>query len=230
MLTELKREAYEANLSLPRHGLVHLNFGNASALDRRRGIFAIKPSGVDYAELRPADMVLVDIEGKRVEGKLRPSSDTPTHAALYRGFPHAAGIVHTHSLYGTAFAQAGKAIPALGTTHADFFHGPIPVTRGLTRQEIAGDYEVETGRVICATFAQRDAEAIPGVLVKSHAPFVWGPSAAKAVENAVALELCAQLAYFTLQIGSAKIVLDPHLHRRHFTRKHGPTAYYGQAK
>ncbi len=228
MLTELKREAYEANLSLPRHGLIHLNFGNASALDRQRGIFAIKPSGVDYVALRPADMVLVDLAGQTVEGKLRPSSDTPTHAALYRGFAHAAGVVHTHSLYGTAFAQAGKAIPALGTTHADFFHGAVPVTRALTRKEIAGDYEIETGKVICATFDGHDSEAIPAVLVRSHAPFVWGPTVAKAVENAVALEFCAQLAFFTQQIGGAKLNLDPHLHRRHFTRKHGPSAYYGQ--
>jgi L-ribulose-5-phosphate 4-epimerase len=173
-------------------------------------------------------MVLVDLAGKTVEGRLRPSSDTPTHAVLYRGFAQAAGVVHTHSLYGTAFAQAGKEIPPLGTTHADFFHGPVPVTRGLTKREIAGDYEIETGNVICERFAQLNAEAIPAVLVKSHAPFVWGPSVAKAVENAVALELCAQLAFYTLQISTAKVVLDPHLHGRHFTRKHGPSAYYGQ--
>jgi L-ribulose-5-phosphate 4-epimerase len=228
MLTELKREAFEANLSLPRHGLVHLNFGNASALDRRRGLFAIKPSGVDYSKLRVRDMVLVDLEGKRVEGTLRPSSDTPTHAAIYRGFAHAGGVVHTHSLHATAFAQAGKPIPVFGTTHADFFHGPIGVTRPLTRSEIAGEYEKETGQVICAAFRGRDSEAIPAVLVRGHAPFAWGPTAAKAVENAVAVELCAQLALFTLQINPSTRALNGSLHRRHFTRKHGPAAYYGQ--
>lgn len=230
MLTELKREAYEANLALPRHGLVHLNFGNASALDRARGIFAIKPSGVDYDELRPADMVLVDVNGERVEGKLRPSSDTPTHAALYRGFPAAGGVVHTHSLYATAFAQAGRPIPALGTTHADYFHGPVPVTRLMRQREISGAYEAETGRVICAAFAQGDPEAVPAVLVQRHGPFSWGPNVAKAVENAVALEFCAQLAAVTLGIESRIGPLDRHLHAKHFTRKHGPSAYYGQKK
>jgi L-ribulose-5-phosphate 4-epimerase len=228
MLTELKREAYEANLSLPRHGLVHLNFGNASALDRGRGIAAIKPSGVDYAELRPGDMVLVDLEGRRVEGRLRPSSDTPTHLELYRGFRQARGVAHTHSIFATSFAQAGRPIPALGTTHADFFRGPVPVTRRLTRKEIGGSYEAETGRVILERFARLDPEEIPGVLVIHHGPFAWGPSAKAAVENAVAIELCARLAFHTLRLGPLGGEMPPALLDRHFLRKHGPGAYYGQ--
>jgi L-ribulose-5-phosphate 4-epimerase len=228
MLTELKREAYEANLALPRHGLVHLNFGNASALDRLRGIFAIKPSGVDYPQLRAAAMVLVDLEGRRVEGRLRPSSDTPTHAELYRGFSKIGGIVHTHSIYATAFAQAGRPIPALGTTHADFFFGDVPVTRKLRKSEIEAAYEIETGRVIRETFAQRDPEETPAVLVNRHAPFTWGPNAAKAVENAVALELCARLAGYTLRLEPGISSLEKPLLERHFLRKHGAAAYYGQ--
>jgi L-ribulose-5-phosphate 4-epimerase len=228
MLTELKREAYEANMELPRQGLVHLNFGNASALDRRRGVIAIKPSGVFYDRLRPADMVLVDLEGKRVEGRLRPSSDTPTHLELYRGFAHAGGIVHTHSVHATAFAQAGRPIPILGTTHADFFCGEIPVTRPLRGSEIRGRYEVETGRVIRERFARLNGEDIPGVLVSQHGPFAWGPTAARAVENAVALELCARLAHLTLGLRPVSPRLLPALLDRHFRRKHGPDAYYGQ--
>ncbi len=228
MLTELKREAYEANMELPKHGLVHLNFGNASALDRRRGIIAIKPSGVFYDRLRPVDMVLVDLEGKRVEGRLRPSSDTPTHLELYRGFGHAGGIVHTHSLHATAFAQAGRPVPLLGTTHADFFCGEIPVTRPLRKSEIRGGYEIETGRVIRERFARLSAEDIPGVLVSQHGPFAWGPTAAKAVENAVALELCARLAHLTLSLRPVSPQLLAALLDRHFRRKHGPDAYYGQ--
>jgi L-ribulose-5-phosphate 4-epimerase len=228
MLTELKREAYEANLSLPAHGLVPLNFGNASVLDRRRAILAIKPSGVDYAALRPADMVLVDLDGRKVEGRLQPSSDTATHVELYRGFEHAAGVVHTHSVCATAFAQAGVAIPVLGTTHADFFDGPIPVTRALTRREIAGAYEVETGRVIVERFARIDPKEVPAALVLHHGPFTWGPSAAKAVENAVALELCARLAIETMRLRPSGGRIPPALISRHFRRKHGPGAYYGQ--
>jgi L-ribulose-5-phosphate 4-epimerase len=228
MLTELKREAYEANLSLREHGLVPLNFGNASALDRRRGILAIKPSGVDYARLRPADMVLVDLEGRRVEGKLRPSSDTPTHVELYRGFKHAGGIAHTHSPRATAFAQAGRPIPVLGTTHADYFNGPVPVTRRLTAKEIGGGYEAETGRVILERFSRLDADEIPGVLVIHHGPFAWGATAAKAVENAVAMELCAGMALDTIGLGPAGPLISPVLTGRHFRRKHGPRAYYGQ--
>jgi L-ribulose-5-phosphate 4-epimerase len=228
MLTELKREAYEANLALPRHGLVHLNFGNASAVDRRRGIFAIKPSGVDYPQLRPSAMVLVDLDGRRVEGRLRPSSDTPTHAELYRGFSKIGGIVHTHSIYATAFAQAGRPIPALGTTHADFFFGDVPVTRKLRKSEIEAAYEIETGRVIREAFARRDPTETPAVLVNRHAPFTWGPNAAKAVENAVALELCARLAGYTLRLQPGISSLERPLLERHFLRKHGATAYYGQ--
>ncbi|HXQ82227.1 MAG TPA: L-ribulose-5-phosphate 4-epimerase AraD [Opitutaceae bacterium] len=228
MLTELKREAYEANMELPAHGLIHLNFGNASALDRARAIMAIKPSGVLYARLRPADMVLVDLDGKRVEGRLRPSSDTPTHVELYRGFGHACGIVHTHSLYATAFAQAGRPIPVLGTTHADFFCGEIPATRPLTRREIRGAYEIETGRVILERFSKLSAEEIPGVLVAHHGPFAWGRTAAEAVENAVAVELCARLAFLTLNLRPAGARIPPALLDRHFRRKHGPGAYYGQ--
>ena len=229
MLTELKREAYEANLALPAHGLVHLNFGNASALDRRRGIFAIKPSGVDYPELKVAAMVLVDLEGRVVEGKLRPSSDTPTHAELYRGFAKIAGIVHTHSIYATAFAQAGRPIPALGTTHADYFFGEVPVTRLLQKVGDRGlAYEIETGRVIRETFARKDPAETPGVLVNRHAPFAWGPTAAKAVENAVALELCARMALYTLQLEPGRSAIERPLLNRHFLRKHGDAAYYGQ--
>src|SRR5271157_64806 len=228
MLTELKREAYEANMQLPAHGLIHLNFGNASALDRGRAIMAIKPSGVLYDRLRPADMVLVDLEGKRVEGRLRPSSDTPTHVELYRGFRHACGVVHTHSPYATAFAQAARPIPVLGTTHADFFCGEVPVTRSLTGREIRGGYETETGRVILERFSKLSAEEIPGVLVAHHGPFAWGPTAAKAVENAVAVELCARLAFLTLDLRPAGARIARALLDRHFRRKHGPEAYYGQ--
>ena len=228
MLTELKREAYEANLRLPAHGLVHLNFGNASALDRPRGIVAIKPSGVDYSSLRPADMVLVDLDGKKVEGRLRPSSDTPTHLALYRRFKGVGGVAHTHSIYATAFAQAGLPVPVLGTTHSDFFNGPIPVTRELTAREIAGSYEAETGAVIIERFARLDPGAVPGVLVNRHGPFAWGHTAAEAVENAVALELCARLAYHTLRLRPKGARFPAALLGRHFNRKHGTGAYYGQ--
>lgn len=230
MLTELKREAFEANLRLPAAGLVHLNFGNASAVDRSRGLIAIKPSGVDYDRLRARDMVLVDLEGKRVEGRLRPSSDTATHLVIYRAFPHAGGVVHTHSISATSFAQAERPVPVLGTTHADFFNGAVPVTRRLTRREIAGAYEEETGRVIVERFARLDPREIPAVLVACHGPFCWGESADKAVENAVALELCAALALNALALGPRSPRIAAALLRRHFSRKHGPSAYYGQKR
>jgi L-ribulose-5-phosphate 4-epimerase len=228
MLTELKREALEANLALPAHGLVHLNFGNASAIDRRRGVIAIKPSGVSYEKLRAADMVLVDLNGKTVEGRLRPSSDTPTHLVLYRKFARIGGVAHTHSVHATAFAQAGLAIPVMGTTHADFFNGPVPVTREMTRSEVEGRYETETGSVIIERFSRLDPGEVPGVLVNRHGPFTWGRTAAEAVENAVALELCARLAAQTLALRTQGGKFPAALLSRHFHRKHGAGAYYGQ--
>jgi L-ribulose-5-phosphate 4-epimerase len=228
MLKELREQACEANRSLPGHGIVHLNFGNASALDRARGILAIKPSGVDYAGLRPSDMVLVDLEGRVVEGRLRPSSDTPTHVELYRRLASVGGIVHTHSVHATAFAQAGRPIPALGTTHADFFFGEVPVTRALRRAEIERDYELNTGRVICERLARLDPAEAPGVLVRRHAPFAWGPTVGKAVENAVAIELCARMAFLSLLLRPSLQPIDAALLAKHFRRKHGSSAYYGQ--
>jgi L-ribulose-5-phosphate 4-epimerase len=231
MLTELKREAYEANLLLPKHGLINLTFGNASALDRARGIFAIKPSGVEYAALKPADMVLVDLAGKKVEGKLHPSSDTPTHRGLYLAFGSVGGIVHTHSSHATAFAQAGRPVPVFGTTHADYFFGDIPVTRKMTAQEISGGaYEWETGRVIVERFHGLDPLDCPAVLVNRHAPFAWGPTVAKAVEVAVAAECCAHLALMSLQLQPRLRPIERALLHKHFKRKHGPGAYYGQKK
>ena len=230
MLTELKREAYEANLALPRHGLINLTFGNASAIDRRRGIFAIKPSGVDYAELRPNHMVLVDLEGKKVEGRLNPSSDTPTHRRLFLAFKKIGGVVHTHTSCATAFAQAGRAIPVFGTTHADYFNGDIPVTRKLTDFEIGGAYEWETGNVIVERFLADDLNPLdfPGVLVNRHAPFTWGSTVGKAVEVAVAVECVAHLAQMSLQLAPKLRKIEPELLAKHFDRKHGPGAYYGQ--
>lgn len=230
MLTELKREAYEANVALPRHGLINLTFGNASALDRARGIFAIKPSGVPYEVLRPTDMVLVDLDGKIVEGKLNPSSDTPTHRRLFRAFPALGGVVHTHSSHATAFAQAGRAIPIFGTTHADYFNGDIPVTRRMTKAEIARDYEWNTGAVIVERFARGKMDPLdfPGVLVNRHAPFTWGPTVAKAVEVAVAVECIADMALMSLQLAPRLKTIEPELLARHFKRKHGPGATYGQ--
>ena len=230
MLTELKREAYEANLALPGHGLVHLNFGNASALDRGKGIFAIKPSGVDYHILKPSQMVLVDLDGKIVEGSHRPSSDTPTHRILYRGLAGAAGVVHTHSTHATAFAQAGKPIPALGTTHADYFEGPVPVSRSLAASEIRSEYEVNTGIAILESVKGLRMEENGAALVLWHAPFAWGGSVGKAVEMAVALEFCAKLALESLRIAPARKPMPEVLHKKHFFRKHGPDAYYGQPK
>lgn len=230
MLTELKREAYEANLLLPKHGLINLTFGNASAVDRARGIFAIKPSGVDYSVLKAADMVLVDLEGKKVEGKLNPSSDTPTHRRLYLGFASIGGIVHTHSSCAAAFAQAGRSVPIFGTTHADYFYGNIPVTRKMTAKEIASAYEWETGNVILERFKKIDPLDCPAVLVNRHAPFTWGPTVAKAVEVAVAAECCAHMALMSLQLEPKLRPIEPELLNKHFKRKHGPDAYYGQKK
>jgi L-ribulose-5-phosphate 4-epimerase len=205
-----------------------MRFGNASAIDRRRGIVAIKPSGVDYDSLRPSDIVLVDLDGKTVEGKLRPSSDTPTHLELYRAFSAIGGIVHVHSPFATAFSQACLPIPALGTTHADFFRGAVPVTRPLSTREIDGDYEVETGRAIVEAFRLLDPTEVPAVLVCRHAPFTWGATVADAVENALALELCAGIAAKSLELNPALVGMGPALLDRHFFRKHGPKATYGQ--
>jgi len=228
MLEELKREAYEANIALPKHGLINLTFGNASAVDRSKGIFAIKPSGVDYAALTPADMVLVDFEGKKVEGKLNPSSDTPTHRRLFLAFEKIGGVVHTHSSHATAFAQAGRAIPIFGTTHADYFFGDIPVTRKLTAQEISTAYEWETGNVILERFKGLDPLDFPAVLVNRHAPFTWRPTVAGAVEVAVAVECIAHMALMSLQLEPKLPPIESELLNKHFKRKHGPGAYYGQ--
>jgi L-ribulose-5-phosphate 4-epimerase len=230
MLEDLKREAYEANLALPREGLINLTFGNASAIDRTRGIFAIKPSGVDYSVLKADDMVLVDLEGKKVEGALNPSSDTPTHRRLFLAFDKIGGVVHTHSSHATAFAQAGRSIPCFGTTHADYFYGEVPVTRKMTAEEIARAYEWETGNVIVERFTSSSLSPIDfsGVLVNRHAPFTWGATVAKAVEVAVALECCAQMALMSLQLNPSLAPIESELLNKHFNRKHGPGAYYGQ--
>ena len=228
MFKELKREAYEANVALPRHGLINLTFGNASAIDRATGVFAIKPSGIDYAKLRPKDMVVVDLEGRKVEGPLNPSSDTPTHRRLFLAFPNIGGVVHTHSSHATAFAQAGRPIPNFGTTQADYFNGEVSVTRKMTPAEIATDYEWETGKVIVETMQNRDPADFPGVLVNRHAPFTWGPSVAKAVEAAVALECIAHMALMSLQLNPGLEPIEDELLNKHFQRKHGVKAYYGQ--
>jgi L-ribulose-5-phosphate 4-epimerase len=227
--TELKREAYEANVSLPRHGLINLTFGNASAVDRARGVFAIKPSGVDYTAMTVEDMVIVDFDGKRVEGTLNPSSDTPTHRRLLMAFEEIGGVVHTHSSHATAFAQAGMPIPIFGTTHADYFNGEIPVTRKMTVEEIGTAYEWETGNVIVERLGNVDPLDFPGVLVNRHAPFTWGKTVAKAVEVAVAVECIAHMAMMSLQLAPKLPQIEPELLAKHFKRKHGPGAYYGQS-
>ncbi|MNZ51897.1 L-ribulose-5-phosphate 4-epimerase UlaF [compost metagenome] len=228
MLEALKQQVLEANLELPKYGLVTFTWGNVSAIDRESGLFVIKPSGVPYEELKAEHMVVLDLEGRVVEGDLRPSSDTPTHLVLYRSFPNIGGIVHTHSPWGTSWAQAGRAIPAYGTTHADYFYGEIPVTRAMTREEIEGAYELETGNVIVERFADLDPDQVPGVLVHAHAPFVWGKDAHNAVHNAVVLEEVAKIGARMLQINPVTPSMDQTLLDRHFLRKHGANAYYGQ--
>lgn len=230
MFAELRREAYEANLALQRNGLINLTFGNASAVDRRRGVFAIKPSGVSYDAMKPEDIVIVDLEGNRIDGALNPSSDTPTHRHLYLAFPGIGGVVHTHSSHATAFAQAGRPIPIFGTTHADYFNGDVPVTRKMTKEEIEGAYEWETGKVIAERFSGIDPLEFPGVLVDRHAPFTWGVNAAKAVEAAIALECVAGMALLSLQLAPGLDRIEPELLSKHFSRKHGSTAYYGQGE
>jgi L-ribulose-5-phosphate 4-epimerase len=228
--TELREECWSANRRLPELGLADLTFGNVSVIDRATGVFAIKPSGVDYAKLTPDDLVLLDLEGKVVEGKLRFSSDTPTHRRLLQAFPAVRAIVHTHSRNATAFAQAGRTIPCFGTTHADYFYGDVPVTRPMTEAEVATAYELETGNVIIERFekGKLDPEEMPAVLVHGHAPFVWGPSGAKAIETALALEIVAEMALKTLQVNPAASPISGHLLNKHFKRKHGGGAYYGQ--
>jgi len=226
--TELKREAYEANVALPRHRLINLTFGNASAADRERGVFAIKPSGVDYDAMDWKDMVVVDFDGKIVEGNLRPSSDTPTHRYLLRAFETIGGVVHTHSTCATAFAQAGRPILNFGTTHSDYFCGFIPVTRKMTPEEIRGEYEWETGKVIVECHQHRDPLYWPGILVNRHAPFTWGKTVAKAVEAAVAVECVADMALKSLQLVPDLESIEGGLLEKHFYRKHGSKAYYGQ--
>jgi L-ribulose-5-phosphate 4-epimerase len=224
----IQDECYEANLQLPKFGLVDLTFGNVSVIDRGSAIFGIKPSGVDYAKLKPDDIVLIDLEGRQVSGALRPSSDTPTHRRLFQAFASIRAVVHTHSRNAVSFAQAGMPIPCLGTTHADYFYGQVPVTRPMTPDEIQSAYEWETGNVIVERFQNLDPEQASAVLVHGHGPFAWGPSGAKAVENALALEIIAEMALKALQINPAAPPISQTLLDKHFLRKHGPGAYYGQ--
>lgn len=230
MLKKLQKAVWEANMQLPAHGLVTFTWGNVSGIDRKRGLVVIKPSGVDYKRLKPEDMVIVELDtGRRVDGALNPSSDTPTHLELYRSFPHISGVVHTHSRWATIFAQAGRGIPAYGTTQGDTFYGEIPCTRAMTEEEIREEYEHNTGRVIAETFlAQgKNPDEVPGVLVRSHGPFTWGDSPMDAVHNAVVLEEVAMMAFHTELLGNTapmpQALLD-----KHYLRKHGADAYYGQ--
>lgn len=225
---QIREECCWANRELPRLGLVDLTFGNVSVANEAKTAFAIKPSGVDYQNLTPEEMVIVDLEGKVIEGSLHPSSDTPTHAFLLKHFPDARSVVHTHSRYATSWAQAGRGIPCYGTTHADFFHGEVPVTRPMTREEIQGEYELETGKVIVERFQKLNPSEITAVLVHGHGPFIWGTSAKKAVEYSFALEVVAQMALQVKQIDDQAIPLGTTLLDKHYFRKHGVNAYYGQ--
>lgn len=230
MLEELKQQVYLANMELPHRGLVTYTWGNASGIDREKGLFVIKPSGVEYDELTPEMMVVMDLNGNKVEGELNPSSDTKTHLELYRAFPSIGGIVHTHSVHAVAFAQARRDLPAFGTTHADYFYGAVPCTRELTPEEIAQDYESNTGKVIIETFQQRQLDPIhtPGVLCASHGPFTWGKDAAQAVYHAVVLDETARMGILTLALDPKASPAPQHILNKHFMRKHGPNAYYGQ--
>lgn len=227
MLEELKEKVFQANLQLVKNNLVIYTWGNVSGIDRASGLVAIKPSGVPYSELKASDIVLVDLEGKVVEGKLKPSSDTPTHVVLYKAFPQLGGVVHTHSTHAVVWAQSGRDIPCLGTTHADFFYGPIPCTAPLTPEEIASNYELETGNVIVRRFEGLDPVATPGVLVRNHGPFAWGKSPADAVENATVLEEIAKMTLFTSLL-NPEARIPQELMDKHYLRKHGPNATYGQ--
>lgn len=228
MLSELKEKVYEANMDLWKKGMVIYTWGNVSGIDRDKGLVVIKPSGVDYDAMRPEDMVVVDLNGNVVEGKLRPSSDTPTHIVLYKEYGQMGGIVHTHSTHAVAFAQAGKPITALGTTHADYFFGDIPCTRSLTAEEVKDAYEVNTGNVIIETFEGMDPMAVPGVVCKNHGPFAWGKNPADAVYNSVVMEKVAEMAYITYGINPGVERAPQYIMDKHYYRKHGPNAYYGQ--
>jgi len=230
VLGRLREEVLEANLDLVRRGLVLSTFGNASGIARDQGLIVIKPSGVPYEQMKPEHLVVTDLHGKTVEGTLRPSSDLPTHAALYRAFPSIGGVAHTHSEYATAWAQARSSIPCFGTTHADYFHGPIPLTEPMSDQEIEGEYEANTGVAIIRAFEKLDPMSIPAVLVANHGPFSWGANAPRAAENAWMLEAVARFAYLTVGINSHVQEIGKSLHDRHFLRKHGRNAYYGQAR
>lgn len=227
MLELLKKEVLEANLALVKHGLVIFTWGNVSGINREKGLVVIKPSGVSYDNMKANDMVVVNLEGEIIEGQYKPSSDTPTHLVLYKAFPSLGGIVHTHSEWATSWAQAGIPIPALGTTHADYFFGPVPCTRKLSEKEVNNNYEIETGNVIVETFKNIDPMAVPSVIINGHGPFSWGKNASDAVHNAVVLEEVAKMAHHTLTLNRVEGI-DQYLLNKHYYRKHGPGAYYGQ--
>lgn len=227
MLETLKQEVFKANLELVKHGLVIFTWGNVSGIDRSTGLVVIKPSGVSYDDMKVEDMVVVDLNGKVLEGKLKPSSDTATHLALYKAFPNIGGVVHTHSTYATSWAQAGVNIPNIGTTHADYFSDAIPCTRDMTQAEVEGEYEAETGNVIIERFSGLNPDHVPGVLVKNHGPFSWGKNAEDAVHNAVVMEQVAKMAHIAYSINH-ELTMNKDLIKKHFFRKHGPGAYYGQ--
>ena len=230
VLDRLKEEVFQANLELPKHGLVKYTWGNASGIDRDSGLFVIKPSGVEYEKMKPSDMVVLDLDGNVVEGEMNPSSDTVTHAVLYRHYPEIGGIVHTHSTWATVWAQAGLDVPAMGTTHADTFYGSVPCARFLTKEEIDRGYEKETGKVIIETFEERglDILAVPGVLLHGHAPFTWGKDVKTAVMNSVVLEEVSKMNLFARQLNSFAELLPQSILDKHYLRKHGKHAYYGQ--
>lgn len=232
MLEELKQRVLKANLMLPQYGLVTFTWGNVSGIDRQKGLIVIKPSGVDYKQMKVSDMVVVDMDGNVVEGDLNPSSDTPTHIVLYKAFSNIEGVVHTHSPWAVSFAQAGVAIAAAGTTHGDYFYGDIPVTRAMTKEEITKDYEKQTGNIVVETFNKNNInpDYVPGVLVNDHGPFTWGTSPENAVHNSVVLEEVAKMVYHSLQLNPHHIAMDQVLLDKHFNRKHGENAYYGQNK
>jgi len=230
MLEQLKKEVYQANMDLVKHGLVVFTWGNVSGIDREKGLFVIKPSGVPYEELKPEHMVVLDLRGNKVEGDMSPSSDTATHLLLYNRFPEIGGVVHTHSRWATVWSQAGRGIPAYGTTHGDYFYGEIPCTRKMTEKEIEAEYEWETGNVIAEVFSERKINPldVPSVLVHSHGPFSWGKNAHEAIHNAVVLEEVAMMAWHTEKLSALSKPMQQALLDKHFLRKHGPDAYYGQ--